>query len=542
MHRAGAADCPYIDVLPDNGGTIVVDQQGWTVARYAVQVLPPTPTTVWSRITAPPGGPGPRFSASVVYHPGRDALVFYGGTNGTYSYLTDSWVLPLAPGGSWTQLAPGGPVPRSRFNQSMILNPVEDHLVIFGGFHDTPLNDLTALALSPLVWWFPATPSGPQPSPRFGPGAVYDPLRHRMLVIGGFGSGYLNDVWEYRLPGNGTWTRLNPAGTPMPARTLSAAVYDPVRDRVLVFGGDGGPFLNDVWELTLGGTLAWNELHPSGSLPERRRQHSMIYDPVRDRLVVFGGFYVNRLNDVWALSLGDSPAWTRLFSSTTPPNPRMGHAAVYDPIRDRMVVFGGDVGPNQFSNELWALSFDAPTPTQVSFGGADVSADRVRLTWIVPDASQLQADVERSAGDAHEWIFLGSASLEGDRLVFEDHDVTAGTRYGYRLVERAPDRATVLDEQWVTVPPRAVLALAGASPNPAPDDLWVAFSLPAEGRATLELFDLKGRMLAQREVGTLGPGEHRVAFSEARRLPAGVYLVRLTRADRVLTAKACVVK
>jgi len=216
----------------------------------------------------------------------------------------------------------------------------------------------------------------------------------------------------------------------------------------------------------------------------------------------------------------------------------MGHAAVYDPIRDRMVVFGGDVGPNQFSNELWALAFDTPTPTQVSFGDADVSPERVRLTWIVPDASQLQAEVERTAGAASEWTLLGSVSIEGDRLVFEDHDVTAGTRYGYRLVERG----TVLDEQWVTVPPRAVLALAGASPNPAPDDLWVAFSLPAEGQATLALFDLKGRMLVQQEVGSLGPGEHRLALSQSRRLPAGVYLVRLTRANRVLTAKAAVVR
>jgi hypothetical protein len=33
-----------------------------------------------------------------------------------------------------------------------------------------------------------------------------------------------------------------------------------------------------------------------------------------------------------------------------------------------------------------------------------------------------------------------------------------------------------------------------------------------------------------------------VALSASRRLPAGVYLVRLVRADRTLTAKACVVR
>jgi hypothetical protein len=218
----------------------------------------------------------------------------------------------------------------------------------------------------------------------------------------------------------------------------------------------------------------------------------------------------------------------------------MEHAAVYDPIRDRMIVLGGDVGTNQFSRELWTLAFpDAPTPTQVSFEGADVSADRVRLSWNAPDASTLRADVERSEV-AGRWTVLGAASLEGDRLVFEDRNVEAGTRYGYRLVVRGP--GSVLDEQWVTVPPRAVLALAGASPNPAPSDLWVVFSLPDENRTTLELFDLKGRLLEQREVGALGIGAHRVALSASRRLPAGVYLVRLVRADRTLTAKACVIR
>ena len=76
-----------------------------------------------------------------------------------------------------------------------------------------------------------------------------------------------------------------------------------------------------------------------------RSGHSAIYDPVRDRMVVFGGYsgtgYTYFLNDVWVLSLAGMPAWTQLTPTGTPPSARYGHSAIYDPVRDRMVVFGG---------------------------------------------------------------------------------------------------------------------------------------------------------------------------------------------------------
>jgi hypothetical protein len=98
-----------------------------------------------------------------------------------------------------------------------------------------------------------------------------------------------------------------------------------------------------------------------------------------------------------------------------------------------------------------------------------------------------------------------------------------------------------LEAVWVTVPEQAVLGLAGASPNPSGGELHVAFSLSDDQPATLELFDLTGRRLANRAVGGLGPGAHRVSLGP-QRLPAGVYLVRLTRGADVLLAKAAVVR
>jgi hypothetical protein len=108
------------------------------------------------------------------------------------------------------------------------------------------------------------------------------------------------------------WTDLTPSGTSPTSRRFHTAIYDPVRDRVVVFGGDAPGVLNDVWALSLGGTPAWTELAPSGIPPSARYLHGAIYDPVRDRMVVFGGWDPSSRNDVWALSLAGSPAWTLL--------------------------------------------------------------------------------------------------------------------------------------------------------------------------------------------------------------------------------------
>jgi hypothetical protein len=207
-----------------------------------------------------------------------------------------------------------------------------------------------------------------------------------------------------------------------------------------------------------------------------------------------------------------------------------------------MLVFGGQTGVGQYSDELWALGFDPATPALVSFAGADATSERVRLAWTSADATTVRATIQRSTAGSGAWTVLGDAAVEGERLSFEDRDIVPGARYGYRLVDRASGTEEVLDEQWVTVPMPAKLALAGVSPNPVARELAVAFSLPGSEPASLELFDLAGRVLAHVDVGDLGAGDHRVTLANARSLPAGLYLVRLSRDGAALTAKACVVR
>ena len=101
---------------------------------------------------------------------------------------------------------------------------------------------------------------------------------------------------------------------------------------------------------------AWTALAPNGTAPGGRYWHSTTYDPVRDRVVVFGGFTGTKyLNDAWALSLAGTPAWRTLVPVGISPSAREGHSAIYDPARDRLVVFGGYTGSRALA-DVWAMS------------------------------------------------------------------------------------------------------------------------------------------------------------------------------------------
>jgi hypothetical protein len=288
-------------------------------------------------------------------------MVVLDGSSDFYSSgLGDVWALSLSSSLAWTRLTPDGPSPGGRYGHSAIYDPLGARVVVFGGETGfvSYLDDVWSLSLTDPPVWTPLTPDFTAPRARTGHSAIYDPVRGRILVFGGSWPGMLADGWALSLD-TASWTEIATAGTPPGGRYFHSAIYDPVRDRMVIFGGYGGIFLNDVWALSLSGTPQWTRLTPTGAAPTARFLHSAIYDPVRDRMLVFGGardwapsqvFF----DDTWALSLSGTPAWTRLTPTGAAPSARCGHSAIYDPVRERMVVFAGRNASGS-RNDLCAL-------------------------------------------------------------------------------------------------------------------------------------------------------------------------------------------
>jgi hypothetical protein len=240
-----------------------------------------------------------------------------------------------------------------------------DRMIVFGGRSEDRLvpgakflHDVWSMSLSGQAIWTPLAPTGPLPIGRTGACAAYDPVRDRMIVFGGTDSTdtRLNETLALDLAGEPAWHSLAPAGVLPPPMMAAAAVYDPVRDRVLVIGGHQLTVgaVSSVWALSLAGNGEWTLLSPLGAAPPPMHGASAVYDARRDRVLVYGDTSPSGQVDV--LSFADTPTWSAVAIEGENPKARIGHAAVFDTEGDRMIAFGGaDWKQHVYLNDAVAL-------------------------------------------------------------------------------------------------------------------------------------------------------------------------------------------
>lgn len=245
----------------------------------------------WSLLSAAGTPPAPRSGASFVYDGAHSPprMLMYGGRAGTSAatYLAELWALELTPGAEqWVQLSPSGAFTWRGYHSAVIDG--SGGMVVFGGTdrYGGASAIIQRMDLNTLVWSNLST-TGTGPAARYWHGAIYDGGggRNRMLVYGGKGASYYNDLWELNLT-TLAWTQLASSGA-APSAWMSA-VHDVAGERMLVFGGNDPLPKADFFTFDLA-TDTWSQISPAGSVPQARWGHSAVWDSVRSRMVVVGG-------------------------------------------------------------------------------------------------------------------------------------------------------------------------------------------------------------------------------------------------------------
>lgn len=340
---------------------VVAPTSSFGAARQLDTRLLGNETGTWRRVS----GPDSRRQHAVVYDPIGDQLLVHGGNNtDNRSWFGDTWSLGLSNSPAWKPTLTHEP--GDRYLHTSVIDAAHHRMIVFGG-----QSGIVASSPYAFVLTLDGTPAWNRVTIPGGPGriskhsAIYDPLRDRMLIFGGSPEDGVpvNTVWAWSTDPKPEWTLLQTAGAPPIRRYGAATIYDPIGDRMIVFGGwtidpTWRP-LNDVWALSLAGTPTWVQLDVRRPPPSPRGRASGLYDSARHRMLILGGFE----DELWSLDLGVSPSWSQLDAPGLPYEWVVGQIAAYDPVRDRIVLFGGyenGYEDSEPSNKLFALNLAEP--------------------------------------------------------------------------------------------------------------------------------------------------------------------------------------
>lgn len=173
--------------------------------------------------------------------------------------------------------------------------------------------------------------NGTIPSARWGHVMANDPIRDKILLFGGAPTRteMLDETWEWD---GSKWEKLDVSG-PTP-RAYAAMAFDAKRKRIVLHGGRNSErvSLSDMWEWD---GNRWQQVATAG--PSGRDHHAVVFDEARGLMVLFGGYGDGKVHgDTWQW---DGRAWSQIHSAGPPP--RAAFDMAYDADKRTTILYGG---------------------------------------------------------------------------------------------------------------------------------------------------------------------------------------------------------
>jgi hypothetical protein len=101
----------------------------------------------------------------------------------------------------------------------------------------------------------------------------------------------------------------------------------------------------------------WSRITTTGNVPHFKN-HSAIYYPLSNSMIVFGGRNAagDPTDEMWSLNLSTNQ-WTKLTPLNVAPFSRYTQNAHYDSLNNRMIIWSGQGASQALFNDVWAYNF-----------------------------------------------------------------------------------------------------------------------------------------------------------------------------------------
>lgn len=252
-------------------------------------------------------------------------------------------------------------------------------------------------------------------------------------------------------------------------------------------------------------------------------------------------------NGTGAINVPGSYTATRIDQDyTTSADGRWMHVAIGDVDMDP----GHEVLYSEGTGEMAPIVIIDPTgsvPVELTSFSANVVDGFVKLEWsTATESNNYGFEIQRSTDGKYfstvAFVQGNGTTVENRSYSFVDSDIEAG-KYYYRLkqLDFNGDHAfsSVVEVDFNTP---TEFALEQNYPNPFNPSTTISFSLAAKSSVDLRVYNMVGEEVAVLTSGQLmEAGKYQVTF-DAKNLPSGTYIYRLTAGSNILTNKMVLIK
>ena len=228
-------------------------------------------------------------------------------------------------------------------------------------------------------------------------GGAFDSVHDIFFVTDGA------NTWTYRMS-DGSWTDMKPAYPP-PVRRLHSVAYDSVNDRMVLYGGLDPPssnYKNDTWTYDIS-TNTWQEMSPAAS-PPKGVLGPMVFSQASGESIFFDGVS----SETWTYNLTSNRWINRTYGYH--PSYRHSYSMSYDDWGKKIVLFGGFGGyassPGSIYNDTWW--YDVETHiwiNKTTMGGPQARMYHMAVYDGMNKKTVLFGGVNRTARFADTWAY-----------------------------------------------------------------------------------------------------------------------------------------